>query len=162
MTVQVLGLIRRFGLVLGVLGAGIRVSGVFYLDRRRRRDVGDGVYGVVLAGVVIAIRPLDEELRRDVHLCGDARIRFSRNGAAQPDDESVLGRQPTDHEQTHVPRGVRVDLAAGLQAHVGHPQAGVGHAQPAVADLDDEFAVAGVRRRNPHLRDRRRVPQRVV
>ena len=70
--------------------------------------------------------------------------------------------EPADHEQTHVPGGVRGYLAAGLQADVGDPQIGVGHAQPDVADLDDQPSVAGVQRRDPHLRNRRRVAQRVV
>ena len=70
--------------------------------------------------------------------------------------------EPPDHEQTHVPRGVRVDLAAGLQARVGHAQIRFGHPETDVADLDDQPAVAGVHRRHPHLRYRRRVAQRVV
>jgi hypothetical protein len=63
----------------------------------------------------------------------------------------VLRREPSDHEQTHVPRGVGVDLAAGLQTRVGHAQVRVGHAKADVADLDDEAAVPGVHRRDPHL-----------
>ena len=61
-----------------------------------------------------------------------------------------------------MPRGVRVDLTAGLQTGVGHPKVGLGHAEADVADLDDQAAVAGVHRRHPHLRGRRRVAQRVV
>ena len=102
------------------------------------------------------------QLGRHVDPGGGARIRFARNGAAQPDDQPVLLREPPDHEQTHVPGGVRGDLAAGLQPHVGDPQIGFGHAEPDVADLDDQPAVAGVHGRHPHLRDRRRVAQRVV
>ena len=51
-------------------------------------------------------RPL-EQLGRHVDAGGGARIRFARNGAAQPDDQPVLLRQPPDHEQTHVAGGVR-------------------------------------------------------
>ncbi len=74
----------------------------------------------------------------------------------------MLLREPADHEQTHVAGGIRSHLATGLQPGVGDPQIGFGHAEPDVADLDDQPAVACVHGGHPHLRDRRRVAQRVV
>ena len=50
----------------------------------------------------------------------------------------MLGGEPADHEQTHVPGAVGADLAAGLQTHVGHAPVGVGHAQTDVDDLQQD------------------------
>ena len=111
---------------------------------------------------LVAHTGAQDQLGRHVHPRGGARIRFARNGAAQPDHQPVLLGEPADHEQTHMTRGVGSHLATGLQAGVGDPQIGFGHAEPDVADLDDQPAVSGVHGRHPHLRDRRRVAQRVV
>ena len=128
------------------------------------RHAGMRIGGRALrAGVeLVAHAGAHEQLGRHVHPGGGARIRFSRNGAAQPDHQPVLLGEPADHEQTHVPRGVGRHLATGLQARVGDAQIGFGHAEPDVADLDDQPTVSGVHGRHPHLRNRRRVAQRVV
>ena len=145
MTVEV-----RLGVFVVRIGP---VVPVVFIERQGRRDArvrvgGRGVLG--LAELVGRIR-CAEEFFAHVDPGSGARVRLAGDGAAQPDHQTVLRCEPSDHEQTHVSRGVGVDLTAGLQTRVGHAQVRVGHAEADVADLDDEAAVAGVHRGHPHL-----------